>query len=164
MTLMERLAAWTVALGGIGLIISMFLGVGDVVGTLVNHPVAGAQEVTESTMVLIVFGGLTYAQIRRRHIRVELFYLRAGPRLRSAMDLGASAAAMVYFGLLIWQAWNEAMYSWQIKEATFGLIRFPLYPARFLLVAGTALMLVQLLLDFLRDIRHFGNPRDYELA
>lgn len=164
MTLMERLAAWTVALGGIGLIISMFLGVGDVVGTLVNHPVAGAQEVTESTMVLIVFGGLTYAQIRRRHIRVELFYLRAGPRLRSAMDLVASAAAMVYFGLLIWQAWNEAMYSWQIKEATFGLIRFPLYPARFLLVAGTALMLVQLLLDFLRDIRHFGNPRDYELA
>lgn len=164
MTLMERLAAWTVALGGIGLIISMFLGVGDVVGTLVNHPVAGAQEVTESTMVLIVFGGLTYAQIRRRHIRVELFYLRAGPQLRSAMDIVAAAAAIVYFGLMIWQAWNEAMYSWQIKEATFGLIRFPLYPARFLLVAGTALMLVQLLLDLVRDIRHFGDPRDYELA
>lgn len=164
MTLMERLAAWTVALGGIGLIISMFLGVGDVLGTLANHPVAGAQEVTESTMVLIVFGGLTYAQLRRRHIRVELFYLRAGPRLRSAMDIVASISAMVYFGLLVWQGWNEALYSWQINEATFGLVRFPLYPARFLLVAGTALMLVQLLLDLWRDVTQFGNPREYDLA
>jgi TRAP-type C4-dicarboxylate transport system permease small subunit len=163
MTLLERPAAWTVALGGIGILLSMFLGVGDVVGSLLNRPVVGAREVTESTLILIVFGGLTYAQIRRRHIRVELFYYRAGPRLRSIMDIIAAISGLTYFGLLIWQGWNEALYSWQIDEATFGLIRFPLYPARFLLVAGTALMMAQLFIDLWRDIREFGNPRDYDL-
>lgn len=164
MSRMEWLAAAMVAMGGLGLLISMFLGMGDVVGTYFNRPVVGAQEVTESTMVLIVFGGLAYAQIRRRHIRVELFYLKAGPRTRSLMDIVASVAGIVYFTLMIWQATNEALYSWQIKEATFGLVRFPLYPARFLLVAGVGLMIVQLLLDLWYDIRNFGNPREFELG
>ena len=164
MTIMERLAFGAVALGGIGLLISMFLGVGDVVGTLAGMPLAGAREVTESTMVLIVFGGLAFAQIRNRHIRVELFYVRAGPKTRSAMDIVASTSGIVFFGLLIWQGVNEAIYSWQIREATFGLVRFPLYPARCLLVIGTALMIAQLLLDLWRDIRNFGNPREIEFA
>jgi len=125
----------------------MLLGVADVVGTSLGAPVPGALEMTESTMVLVVFGGLAYAQIRRSHIRVELVYLRAGPMLRSVMDLVAVLSALVFFGLLGWQGFNEALYSWSIAEATSGIIRFPLYPARFLLVFGTFLMLVQLLLD-----------------
>jgi TRAP-type transport system small permease protein len=164
MSKMEWLAAAMVAMGGTGLLISMFLGMGDVVGTLFNRPVAGAQEVTESTMVLIVFGGLAYAQIRRRHIRVELFYMRAGKRTRSMMDIVAAIAGIVYFSLMVWQATNEALYSWQINEATFGLVRFPLYPARFLLVAGVGLMVIQLVLDLWYDIRNFGNPRELDLG
>ncbi|MFV0492666.1 MAG: TRAP transporter small permease subunit [Pseudorhodobacter sp.] len=162
--LVEWIAVITVAFGSIGLLISMFLGVGDVVGTAFNRPLPGAREVTESTMVLIVFGGLAYAQIRRGHIRVELFYMRAGPRIRSCMDIIASASAIAFFALLSWQAINEAMFSWQWGEATSGLIRFPLYPARTLLAFGSVLMLVQLALDLIGDIRDFGNPRPIHLG
>jgi len=131
----------------------MGLGVADVVGTYLGHPVPGAYELTESTMVLVVFGGLTYAQIKRKHIRVELVYMRMGPRGQSMMDVLADIAALVFFGLLTWQGWSEATYSLQIKEATSGLIRFPLYPARFLLVFGAALFLLQMSLDLIDDIR-----------
>ncbi|MFP1644759.1 TRAP transporter small permease subunit [Pontitalea aquivivens] len=162
--LIEKTAILTVALGSIGLLLAMFVGVGDVVGTLFNKPIPGALELTESTMVLIVFGGLTFAQIRRGHIRVELFYLRAGPRVRSTMDIIAALSGIVFFGLLSWQAVNEAMYSWQIKEASFGLTRFPLYPARTLLAFGSILMLLQLAVDLWEDIRGFGNPRHFEIG
>ena len=54
--LVTRMAALSVALGSIGLLLAMFLGVADVIGTRYGHPVAGALEFTESTMVLIVFG------------------------------------------------------------------------------------------------------------
>jgi TRAP-type C4-dicarboxylate transport system permease small subunit len=61
------------------MMVSTFLGTADVVGTqFFGQPVHGALEITESTMVVIVFGALTYAQIRRNHIRVELFYTRVG--------------------------------------------------------------------------------------
>ena len=151
--IVERLAVAVLLVGGVCMLMSMFLGVADVVGTQVlSVPVPGPRELTESTMVVIVFGALTYAQIRRAHIRVELVYLRTPPRVQAALDVLAGVCGLVFFGLLLWQAVHEALYSLQIGEATVGLIRFPLYPARFVLAAGTALLVLRLLLDLVADV------------
>lgn len=151
--LLEPVALGILLVGGLGLIISTFLGTADVVGTqMFGVPVPGATEITESTMVLIVFGALTYTQIRRSHIRVELLYMRAGARGQAAMDVFASLMAMLFFSLLLWQATNEALFSIKIDEATFGLVRMPLWPARIVLAAGTALLILQLLLDLVADL------------
>ncbi|MEM1431342.1 MAG: TRAP transporter small permease [Pseudomonadota bacterium] len=149
----ERLALIVLMVGGAGMLMSMFLGVADIVGTQVLLiPVPGPRELTESTMVLIVFGALAYAQIRRQHIRVELVYFQVGPRARAAMDIVTDLCAIAFFALILWQGWLEAQYSLQIGEATSGLIRFPLWPARFTLVAGCALMILQLLLHLIEDL------------
>lgn len=156
--LLERIALAVLLVGGVGMLMSMFLGVADVVGTQLLHvPVPGPYEITESTMVLIVFGALCYAQIRRAHIRVELIYTRMGPRTQAAMDVVADIAAIIFFSLLLWQAKNEAQYSYQINERTVGLIRFPLYPARIVLAAGTALLILRLTLDLIIDARRVAT-------
>jgi TRAP-type mannitol/chloroaromatic compound transport system permease small subunit len=124
--ILERLALAVLLVGGFGMLMSMFLGVADIVGTqILLIPVPGPRELTESTMVLIVFGALAYAQIRRAHIRVELLYFQMPPRIR---------------------------YSLQIGEATDGLIRFPLWPARFVLAAGCALVILQLMVHLIQDL------------
>ena len=150
--LLEPVALGILLAGGLDLIASTFLGTADVVGTQVfGAPVPGATELTESTMVLIVFGALTYTQIRRSHIRVELLYMRVGARGQAAMDVFASLMALLFFSLLLWQAVNEALFSIGIDEATVGLIRMPLWPARIVLAAGTGLLILQLLLDLVVD-------------
>jgi len=159
--LLERLAFAVLLVGGVGMLMSMFLGVADIVGTQLLHvPVPGPFEITESTMVLIVFGALAYAQIRRAHIRVELIYTHVGPRVQAAMDVITDIAALVFFGLMLWQAKMEAEYSYQINERTVGLIRFPLYPARIILAAGTGLLVIRLALDLVIDTRRIftGEP------
>ena len=159
--LLERLALAVLLVGGAGMMMSVFLGVADIVGTQLLHvPVPGPFEITESTMVLIVFGALAYAQIRRAHIRVELIYTHVGPRVQALMDVFADVAALTFFGLMLWQAQNEALYSYQIGEATVGLIRVPLYPARFILAAGTGLLVIRLVLDLIIDVRRIftGEP------
>ena len=151
---LRRVALVILLLGGIGTMAAMFLGTIEVVGTqILKTPIPGALELTESTMVLIVFGALAYAQIRRGHIRVELIYTNMGPRVQAAMDVFANLAAIVFFSLLLWQSYHEAVYSFEIGEATVGLIRFPLFPARLILSVGTALLLLQLVLDTIVDIR-----------
>ena len=165
--IVERIALIVLLIGGIGMLLSMFLGVADVVGTqMLKSPVPGAYEITESTMTLIVFGALAYAQIRRAHIRVELLYTHVGPRAQAAMDVLADIAGLVFFGLLLWQAFQEAQYSYEINERTVGLIRFPLYPARIVLAAGTALMILRLTLDLIIDVRRIftGEPPDLDEA
>ncbi|GGB20854.1 TRAP transporter small permease subunit [Allosediminivita pacifica] len=172
MTLLKRIVTFLgwfmVLIGGIGLLVSVFLGVADVVGIHFGHPVPGALEITESTMVLIVFGGLTFAQIRRKHIRVEFVYLKMPPRVQSAMDLASSLLSVVFFGLLAWQGWLELDYSLAINESTSGLIRLPLYPARMALLGGTLLMIVQLVVDIVEDISRLARgsgarPEEVEL-
>jgi TRAP-type C4-dicarboxylate transport system permease small subunit len=161
--LVERMALAVLLLGGVGMLAAMFLGTADVVGTqFLGWPIPGAVELTESTMVLIVFGALAFVQIRRGHIRVELVYSHMGPRVRSAMDALADLAAMVFFGLLLWQAIGEAMLSLRIREATLGLIRFPLYPARWTIVVGTGLLIVQLGLDLFHDVQRMRGREPIE--
>ena len=160
---LERLALMVLLIGGAAVTLSMFLGTADVIGTqFFGWPVPGTLEITESTMVLIVFGALAYAQIRRSHIRVELVYVRMGPRVRAAMDVFADVAALTFFALLLWQAIAEATFSWQIGETADGLWRFPLYPARIVLAAGTALLIAQLVLDLVRDLRCLRDGAPYE--
>ncbi len=150
---LERLALLVLLVGGAGMLTATFLGTGDVVGTqFFGRPVHGAKEITESTMVLIVFGALAYAQIRRAHIRVELLYTHMGGRVQAVMDVVADLAALVFFGILIWQCTDGAMLSWRIGEAADGLFRFRLYPARWILVTGTGLLIAQLVLDLIADL------------
>lgn len=150
---LSYLALGLLLLGAVGMIGSMLLGVADVVGTqFFDTPVPGALEVTESTMVLIVFGALAYAQMGRAHIRVELLYTAMSPRIQSLMDLNTHLVSFAFFALLAWQGLGELAYSWQIREATMGTVRLPLYPARFLLLLGTALLLLQLVFDIVADL------------
>ena len=151
----RKLALVLLLMGALGMIISMFLGFADVVGTkFFNWPVPGTLEITESTMVLIVFGALAFTQSQRGHIRVEIFYTNRGPRTKAFMDAVTHLVAMAFFALVTWQGFDEALYSLEIGEATMGTIRFPLFPARLLLVVGCALLLVQLALDLIQNIRH----------
>jgi TRAP-type mannitol/chloroaromatic compound transport system permease small subunit len=150
---LSRLALGLLLLGTVGMIASMLIGVADVVGTkFLDYPVPGTLEFTESTMVLIVFGALAFTQERRGHIRVELLYGHAGPRGKSFMELVTHVVAFAFFALLAWQGLGELRYSWEIRESTMGTVRFPLYPARFLLVLGVLLLLARLAIDVVGDI------------
>jgi TRAP-type C4-dicarboxylate transport system permease small subunit len=150
---LSRVALGLLLLGTVGMIASMLIGVADVVGTkFFDWPVPGTLEFTESTMVLVVFGALAYAQDRRAHIRVELLYGHAGARGKSFMEAVTHIVAFIFFALIGWQGFGELLYSWELKEATMGSVRFPLYPARFFLLLGVALLLVRLALDIAADI------------
>jgi TRAP-type mannitol/chloroaromatic compound transport system permease small subunit len=156
-----RLALWLLLLGTVGMIAAMLVGVADVVGTeFLGRPVLGTLEFTESTMVLVVFGALAYAQERRAHIRVELLYSQVGPRGKSFMEAVTHIIAFVFFGLVAWQGYVELEYSWEIMESTMGSVRFPLYPARTLLLIGVALLLLRLAVDIVQDIGRLrrGEP------
>jgi len=150
---LTRLALWLLLLGAVGMIAAMLVGVADVAGTeFLGRPVLGTLEFTESTMVLVVFGALAYAQDRRAHIRVELLYGHVGPRGQSFMEAVTHIVAFIFFALVAWQGYVELLYSWEIKESTMGSVRFPLYPARSLLLLGVALLILQLVVDIVQDI------------
>lgn len=155
---MHRAIGW-IGLGLTGVVAAslvavVLLGTWDVVGTQAfNRPLPGASEAITSLLVVVVYGALPDVQRRRGHVRMELLYANVGPRAQAAMDLVAEVVALVFFGLLVWQAATDAWWSWQIGQTETGLIRFPIYPFKAALVVGVGCLLVQLVADLAMDLR-----------
>ena len=154
----QRLAVVMVLLGSVGMMVSMFICVADVTGTnFFGWPVDGTLEITESTMVLIVFGALAYTQEQRGHIRVELLHGFMSPRVKSFMDVVTHPLAFVFFALLGWQSFSEPPFELPRRPGSirFRLSRTPASHHRH------ALLVVQLALDVISDAGHErqGPPR-----
>ena len=146
-------------LTSVATIVMMLIGTADVVGTtFFKYPVPATYELTATLMAALVFGGLSYAQTQGRHVRVELFIRRFPWRLRWVSDSFGLLVGTVFFGFLTWRCAVYFWRSWEIKEIQAGLIRFPLYPAKFLIIVGVGLMTIQLLIDLFYSLKNFKNP------
>jgi TRAP-type C4-dicarboxylate transport system permease small subunit len=114
--LVSKLALGLLLLGTLGMITSTVLGFSDVVGTkFFDFPIPGTLEITESTMVLIVFGALAYTQSKRGHIRVEIVYNYFSPRGKALADFVTHLVAFIYFALLAWQGIMRAACWWPVR-------------------------------------------------
>jgi len=151
--------------GGVILTAMMFLVTGDVLGRyLFNKPIHGTTEVIEFMMVGLLYFTLANTQAEKAHIRVEMFISRLSPGSRLIFEVIAYLLGFILFALITWQGTLSAMKAWEIWETTFGLIMFPLFPAKVLIPIGSFLFCLRLLLDLiggLKDLREgstHGKP------
>ena len=159
----DVLGGVVMAMVALAILVSMLASAADALGgRLMNRPVPGAVEGATNMMAVIVFGSLAYVQRQRGHIRVELLYGNAPPRVRAALDIFNDLIVIVFFSLLAWQAWDFAMSSYQIGEAASGIVRFPLYPAKFVIFFGSILLILQMCVDLIDHLFGLvkGEPVD----
>ncbi len=64
----------------------------------------------------------------------------------------ASLIAMAIFGAFCYFAFQEAMSSWDVREFDGVQLRVPVYPARFTVVLGSGLLVIQNLIDILHQL------------
>lgn len=144
----------SLGVAAVGILASVLVGTADIVGThFFLAPVHGATEGTTELMVGIVFLSLGAVERARAHIRVELLYARLGVRTRAILDAVSSLAALVFFGVLFWQGLEAATFSWRIGERTLSVVRIPIYPAKFAILAGVGVLMMQLLVHLAERTR-----------
>ncbi len=162
--LLARLGVLGITLAGASLLLMVLLGAIDIIGTkFFDRPLPGTFEATEALMVLGVFLALPYTQARRQHIAVDLLVSRFGPGGRRALDAFATFLTLAVFVLIAWQGWVLALASFSVREYASGIVRFPVYPAKFALAVGASLMVFQALVDLVADARG-ARPPDPDLT
>jgi TRAP-type C4-dicarboxylate transport system permease small subunit len=144
--------------GGLAILGMTLLGGLDIITTfLVNRPVPGVFEATQTLMVLAVFLGLGMVHINRAYISVDIGYEampKAGQRMSEALTL---LLMLAFFGALAWRGWGNALNSWRVGEYTSGIVQFPIYPAKFALAAGCTLAALCCVVDIVGGAR-FRKP------
>jgi TRAP-type C4-dicarboxylate transport system permease small subunit len=132
-----------------------FIVVADVVGrVLFNSPLKGTPEMVSISIVMICFLQAGYAIRSGGMINVDFVLTRLPARAQSfLMAIGAVLGAG-FFLLVCWGSFEPALHAWASGEFEGeGAMRVPAWPARLIVVAGTALAALSYVLRACTHIR-----------
>jgi TRAP-type C4-dicarboxylate transport system permease small subunit len=154
-----KFAKWVAVISGIIVVCLMLYTTVDVAGRyLANNPMPAAYEFTNMFLIYITYFGITLVQARGGHMRLGFLWEKARPRGRALIDLFSVIIGLFIVSLITWQGWLYAIYSWQVSEVTMGLYTIPLFPGRIALAIGSAIFLIQYIIDAIRNILVVINP------
>lgn len=138
----------------LGLYIMILMGTIDIIGAkLFKAPLPATLEVTQSMMLVITFGGFAFVQHQKRNIKVDLLTRHLSPRFQNISELAGNLFGFVLFALLTWRSALFFWESFEIREYEAGLIPFPIYPTKFIMLLGAGLVTIQLLVDAFQAAR-----------
>ena len=130
----------------------MALVVANIFGSyLLNKPVTGTLEFTESLLVLIIFLSVALTQYDGGHIRVTLLTRRLPTGWAHAVNIFCMLCGAAFFAWCAYAAWRFAAQSYSFDEQEWGTVVFPLWPVKFVVFAGILMLAVQFLLDAIAE-------------
>lgn len=161
-----RLLAWidrgSLFLGKLASVL-VWAGAAVLVWEVVARYVFGAPTVWAHGYTQRIFGAYfiligAFTLIRGGHVRVDLFIGPTGTRRRAALDIVNCLFLLVWAGALTWQGWlffEDALIWGERDDSALG---HKMWPIKFCLFAGAALILVQGLAELVRSVAALIDP------
>jgi TRAP-type transport system small permease protein len=147
----ERLLLRLGIISGFATLVIIVIVVVDVAGRAVfNEPLHMGVELSELLLVSLVFLGLSAAQQRRQNFAIELLTRNFPASVQHAFELVGYLVCLGVVVLLAWPSTNQAISSFNRNEMGFGIVPFPIWPARIVLAVGLWLLALQFLCDIYR--------------
>lgn len=112
-----------------------------------NAPLQWARDVNGLLLLMSIFCSLPHAWDRAYHIRMEIFYNRVTREKRRRLDVVASVAGIVFFGLMAVQGARYVPFMIQTNETGEDLL-LPIWP----------FMAILAFCSFVMVLRLFSNP------
>jgi len=118
-----------------------------------NRPTVWSMEINQYTLCgyIALTGG--YVLLHGNHVTVDIVVEHFGARTRALLDLLTSSAFFSFILVLIWTSGIVASEAWEYREHSETLLAMPLFPSKVVIPIGGALLLLQGVAKFARDIR-----------
>lgn len=121
--------------------------------TILNAPLIGGVEFTQSLLPVVIMLPFGFALLRRDHVSTMLLTSRLPPRQARWIETFWMFVGFVLFALVTYGTFKYALRSYNIGEEVWGsTIRFPIWPAKMAVSAGTLLITIQCLLETLHGL------------
>jgi TRAP-type C4-dicarboxylate transport system permease small subunit len=132
-----------------------FLVVADVVGrTVFSAPVQGTPEMVSMSIVIICFLQASYAIRSGGMLQVDVLPALLPPRARAALAAFGCLLGCAFFAVIVYGSLDPLAHAWRSGEYEGeGALRVPTWPARFVVLLGSALAALNYALAFLSHLR-----------
>lgn len=142
-TSVEKMAVPLGALSSLSTIIMMVAISADVVArNTAGEPIPGLLELSEMALVAAVFLGIAYAGTTNAHVSVDLLTSKLSTKVSRPL---VGFMWLLGSGIVVWfivATFDRAVQSTEMQEVTLGLVVWPIWPARWLIVIGYVAFLI----------------------
>ncbi len=152
----HRITLYAAAVGTSMLLIMMFLTTSDAIARKLLAPIPGTYELDKYMLAIFGLLGLGYVQQVRGHVSISLLTERMPPRTQLVIDSLMTLISLLFFAVVIWWGWVEAIISVE-AGTTSDILNIPLGPFKFLVSIGAFLLCLELLLTLIASVRAIGK-------
>jgi len=140
-------------IGAAALIILVLTTFANVVGRyLLRMPLTGAVEISQLFLVVTVFFGVAYTEVRKQHVTFDEVVVHFPRRLR-AVTIGIMYFLVgVYALVMSWQETLLAISYMMPSLRVTDVLKIPIAPAMFIIAIGSLLWGMELLLNALSPL------------
>jgi TRAP-type C4-dicarboxylate transport system permease small subunit len=158
----DRLARTLMVLAAVLAFLLCFLVVADVLGRVIfNHPVKGTPEIISLSIVLICYLQTGYAIRSGGMLRVEALTSRLPDSVNRVLNVIAALLGVLFFSVIFYGSVDGALYAWTSNEYEGeGALRVPVWPAKFVIVMGSLLAIINYLIILMQVIRGKINSEE----
>jgi TRAP-type C4-dicarboxylate transport system permease small subunit len=127
--------------------------------SVLGFSIQGASEFAVVMLVTLIFFGLGGAQADKANFNVDILIRLLSLRMNHLLHGIAMLLSAIAIGLLCYLSWIKAIDSLLEWEVDYGVVPFPIWPARVLIAFGWAALTLQLLLEAINSLGHAAAVR-----
>jgi len=127
----------------------MMLLIADVVSRSFGKPLLLMAELSVFVMMIVIYLGFSRCEEQHEHIRLEFVVDALPKRLRRKVLAAANLLAVVVIALLFYAVTRDAWSSFVTGSAIEGTVDIPIWPTKFVMVAGMVFFLLQGIVNLL---------------
>jgi TRAP-type mannitol/chloroaromatic compound transport system permease small subunit len=108
---------------------------------ILDIPEPYSYEISVMCLLACAVLGIAHIQTLGRNLRVDFVASRLPQGVQSILlNIVGPILALFYVVILTWKSWKAALYSLQIGELSMSAWRVPLFPIKFVVSIGAALL------------------------
>ncbi len=138
--------------GGVVLMFLMLLTVADVTLRKFLEPIEGAQDISESGLIVVVFLSMAYSGWTGGHIAVDLIGGAVKGRALDMLDVVVRTFCGFFFFVVAWQSIDQGLDALEFGDG-FNVLPIPHHPFYFIIAFGSLVYAVVLLVMAWRSAR-----------
>jgi len=148
----QPVSRWSSIVGNVSLLAMVLVVVVAVASRFaLALPIAGNIELVKILLVLVIFSGMAYTALNKRHIRVDVITSRFSEKARLAFTVSGDLLALVSILIVSWQIVLNAHNLW-LQDWFTAMLKIPLWPFALASAVFMGLFALAILVNFLESL------------
>ncbi len=117
-----------------------------------QSPIMGSLEWVKYMLVIVVFWGGAYCQLKKRMVRIDIFVPMLSKSAQAIIDSVTFILSIVVVALITWQTFLQSIATFHTNEIPPGITTLPVWPVIGLAAFGAAILLLILVRDLFQSL------------